>query len=573
MVGAALSSSWIATEYSNENNPAAFYSVGSEQLSGGSVIPDSNFVNQTGGGGACNGSGAAWLDGEMCATIPLSATTGVTQTTITSNGITSNSYSFTITLPVPGTPSTPTFSSVSTSTLTVSWSTPTGTISYYGLSRATSSGGTYAQTTTTTSLSYNDSGLTPGTAYWYKVRGVNATGNGSYSGSSSTTTTAIPPNAPSQDAPVSSAQNVSVTPIFLMTATDASGNSLQYKVVIYSNSGCTSVVQNVMTKSASQTGWSGQNASSGNEYSSGTQGSFTVQSALSQATTYYWSASAKDPEGSNTWATSATCNGFTTTNGIWTTDSGNWSISSNKLTVIPGGSGGTAQIHVTGQNITNDVMEFKMSNSGVTGEGVAIFRSDNGSNRYQIDMDSTSQQSIIAKIVSGSYTSLTTGGVTLSASTVYDVRAYVNGSTLQSWVNGSNALSTTDSALSGPGIAGLIAYNTGNTYSFTDFAIYTSPTVTLSGLPGGGSWSVLDHTGATIGCNTGGTWSAATYTGQIPVDYDNGGGKIAVWTKRYLAGASSALYPSSRACHRHLRRRHILVILLVRPAPRGAVSR
>ena len=25
VVGAALSSSWIATEYSNENNPAAFY--------------------------------------------------------------------------------------------------------------------------------------------------------------------------------------------------------------------------------------------------------------------------------------------------------------------------------------------------------------------------------------------------------------------------------------------------------------------------------------------------------------------------------------------------------------------
>jgi hypothetical protein len=540
----ALSPSWILTEYNNQNNPSTFYTMGSEQTSG-AVVPDSNFVNETGGGGVCNGSGAAWSDGEMCATIPTSTALGVTQTTITSNGNISNAYSFTITAPAPGTPGTPTFSSVSTSTLTVSWTSGTNS-TYYSLVRATSSGGTYAQITTTTSLLYNDSGLSPGTTYWYKVRGVNGTGNGSYSGSASTTTvstTNSPPNAPSQDAPASGVQNVSVTPTFLMTATDPESNSLQYKVTIYSNSGCTTVVQ-TDDESASQTGWSGQNASSSKEYTSGTQGSFTVQSALSQATTYYWQASAKDPEGSNTWTNSAACNSFTTTSGLWTTDSGHWGIVSNQLVVTPG-SGNYVQIHVTGQNITNDIVEFKTSSGNTNGDDGAIFRADASSNRYELgDADYADQLHRITKTVSNSFSTIGSSAVTLSQSTWYDIRGDAFGPSLDSWINGTHFLKTTDSALSGPGFVGIGSLGN-NSYVFTDFAIYASTLITVSSLPAGGSWSVLDHSGAAVNCNTGSVWDASTYAGQIPVDYDNGGGKIAVWTNNSCSGASSALYPSS----------------------------
>lgn len=119
-----------------------------------------------------------------------------------------------------------------------------------------------------------------------------------------------PPNAPSQDAPTNNATGVSITPVFNMTATDPETDNLQYKVTIYSNSPCTTVVQ-TNDETSSQTGWSGQNVS-GTSYTSGTQGVFTTQSALTASTQYWWKASAIDPSGSNTFTNSATCNTFTT---------------------------------------------------------------------------------------------------------------------------------------------------------------------------------------------------------------------------------------------------------------------
>jgi hypothetical protein len=95
-----------------------------------------------------------------------------------------------------------------------------------------------------------------------------------------------------------------------MTATDPNGDNLQYKVVIYSNGGCSTVVQ-TDDETVSQTGWSGMNASSSSAFSSGTQGTYTTQSALTASTTYYWNAFAKDPWNSNTWTQSAACNSFT----------------------------------------------------------------------------------------------------------------------------------------------------------------------------------------------------------------------------------------------------------------------
>ena len=85
------------------------------------------------------------------------------------------------------------------------------------------------------------------------------------------------PNAPSQDSPANSATGVSVTPTFLMTATDPETNNLGYKVTIYSNSPCTTVVQ-TNDQAVSSTGWTGTNTScTANPtscYTSGTQGSF-----------------------------------------------------------------------------------------------------------------------------------------------------------------------------------------------------------------------------------------------------------------------------------------------------------
>jgi hypothetical protein len=459
----------------------------------------------------------------------------------------SSTYSASSTkLMLPGAPGTPSFASIGVNTTTINWTAPTGGATYYSLARATSSNGTYVQVTTTTGLTYGDSGLAGGTSYWYEVSGINATGNGSYSATSTVTTTSSnsPPNAPSENSPANGVQNVSTAPTFLMTATDPDSNSLQYKVIIYSNSGCTSIVQ-TDDESASQTGWSGQNTSSSKEYTSGTQGSFTVQSALSQSTTYYWTASAKDPEGTNTWTNSVACNSFTTTSGIWTTDSGSWAISSNELVVTPG-SGNYVQLHVTNQNVSNDVVEFKVSaSSGSAGDTSAIFRADASSNRYQLgDVDYVDQLERLGMTISNSYSTLSSASVALSGSTFYDVRSYANGSSLESYIAGSNSVSTSDSTLTGAGFVGLGAKNN-NTFTYKDFALYTSPVITISSLPSGYSWSALNHAGSTIACTTSSTWDATTYNGQLPLDYDNGGGSIAVWSNANCSGTALAAYPSS----------------------------
>jgi hypothetical protein len=35
------------------------------------------------------------------------------------------------------------------------------------------------------------------------------------------------------------------------------------------------------------------------------------------------------------------------------------------------------------------------------------------------------------------------------------------------------------------------------------------------------------------------------YNGQVPIDYDNGGGSVAVWTNGTCTGTPDSIYPSS----------------------------
>ena len=87
----------------------------------------------------------------------------------------------------PAAPGTPTYTNISTTSLTVNWTSSTGATSY-NVYRSPSSSGTYSQMGTTSSTSFGDTGLTPNTTYWYKVAGTNANGTGSQSASSSVTT-------------------------------------------------------------------------------------------------------------------------------------------------------------------------------------------------------------------------------------------------------------------------------------------------------------------------------------------------------------------------------------------------
>ncbi|HEX9308714.1 MAG TPA: fibronectin type III domain-containing protein, partial [Anaeromyxobacter sp.] len=95
---------------------------------------------------------------------------------------------------VPGTPGTPSFSSIAGTTLSVSWTAATGATSYK-LERGASSSGPWTELQTGilfSSLPYPDGSLTPGTTYWYRVRGWNAVGDGPYSTAASVMTVALP---------------------------------------------------------------------------------------------------------------------------------------------------------------------------------------------------------------------------------------------------------------------------------------------------------------------------------------------------------------------------------------------
>jgi hypothetical protein len=86
---------------------------------------------------------------------------------------------------LPGTPGTPTFSNVGTSTLTVSWTAATRA-DLYEVERAIPSPEIYFLAAfPTSSLSVNQTQLNPSSTYLYRVRATNEKGNGSYSASSS----------------------------------------------------------------------------------------------------------------------------------------------------------------------------------------------------------------------------------------------------------------------------------------------------------------------------------------------------------------------------------------------------
>jgi sugar lactone lactonase YvrE len=119
------------------------------------------------------------------------------------------------------------------------------------------------------------------------------------------------PGAPSGTVPASGATDVSSTPTFQMSAADADGDALQYRLQVARDSGFTTGVL-TYDQTSSQTGWTGQNIS--NSYGLGATAAFTLPSAdiLSANTTYYWRAYAYDPFGSHTWSSASSVKSFTT---------------------------------------------------------------------------------------------------------------------------------------------------------------------------------------------------------------------------------------------------------------------
>ena len=99
----------------------------------------------------------------------------------------------------PAAPSGLSATSISSSQINLSWTDNSTNETGFKIERKTGSGGTYAQIATTGAdvTTYNDTGLTEGTTYFYRVRATNAVGDSAYSAEASATTGTTPPDAPS----------------------------------------------------------------------------------------------------------------------------------------------------------------------------------------------------------------------------------------------------------------------------------------------------------------------------------------------------------------------------------------
>lgn len=103
--------------------------------------------------------------------------------------------------------------SPTTTTMEVSWSDLSSNEDGFNVERATSTNGVYltVATTTANTVSFSDSGLSPGQQYCYRVRAYNTGGYSAYSNSDCETTSSTTPIAPSALSTTSSAKAVGLS--------------------------------------------------------------------------------------------------------------------------------------------------------------------------------------------------------------------------------------------------------------------------------------------------------------------------------------------------------------------------
>jgi len=256
-----------------------------------------------------------------------------------------------------------------------------------------------------------------------------STGTNSVAGTISAFVTATvtyqaPPNAPTQNTPSNGATGVSVLPTFTANASDPEADALRYKIEIYSNSGCTTVVQ-TNDQSTSQTGWTGTDTTcgspSGNCYTSGASAAFETQTALSGGTQYWWKAFAKDPDGSNYSVSSPTCNSFTTAVpvSVILTSSGTVSYG----TIAANSSKSTSEISQT-QTVQNDsggTENLNIKTSNASGGTLWTLGSSTGNNIFVFEFKASGDADFTKFTTPGSYQTFATG-VTASSTKSLDLR-------------------------------------------------------------------------------------------------------------------------------------------------------
>ncbi len=141
----------------------------------------------------------------------------------------------------PTTPSDLVATAVSSSQINLSWTDNSGDETGFKIERKTGSGGTYVQRATVGAnvTSYNNTGLSADTTYYYRVRAYSAAGNSDYSNEDDDTTLPPPPPAPVLTSPSYGETVSTLTP---RLEWNASTGATDYGLQVATNSSFTTLV-------------------------------------------------------------------------------------------------------------------------------------------------------------------------------------------------------------------------------------------------------------------------------------------------------------------------------------------
>lgn len=179
---------------------------------------------------------------------------------------------------------------------------------------AYSSGATATYTVQTT--------MSPTTGYCWQAQSKDPSGSNLFGSLSAPSTFTInsSPAIPTLSSPTTT--NTSVNPRFLLRSTDPDSDYLEYYIEIYDATACGGSLVRTVDQTSSQTGWEGQDQSSGHAYTGApsiagsTPATYVYQNLpLTGGHLYSWRAKVKDPAGANAFTSFSGCQDFTTAAG------------------------------------------------------------------------------------------------------------------------------------------------------------------------------------------------------------------------------------------------------------------
>ncbi len=235
---------------SNSNPSNTQYAIFVSSTSPTDSLFNGFWIDSTGHGTSSN---PTWI---TSSSLPATLSTLQPNTTYTIKVEAENGDSVTTTLSSAGSattntgvPGTPTYSGQTSSTpgnVTVNWTAPAGSVSYYNLDNATSANGTYGFVVSTTATSSAQSGLSANTTYWYEVQSVN--GSGATSSFSATSSVLTYPNQVSSAPTVPNLTGTSLTLNWI--APTGGGDYYNIATATSSNGTYTTVASSSATSSA-----------------------------------------------------------------------------------------------------------------------------------------------------------------------------------------------------------------------------------------------------------------------------------------------------------------------------------